>query len=311
MTGIYDSVVPKGCLKKIVCYNIYKFAGNSVAGCKMKFTKMHGLGNDYVYIDCLKDCPENLPELAKRLSDRHFGVGSDGLVLIAPSAAADFRMRIFNADGSEAEMCGNAIRCVGKYLYDSGFITGRRLTVETLAGIRTLELSVENGKVALVKVDMGEPVIKPESIPVKSSGDIFLDEPVQVGGRSFRVTCVSMGNPHAVSYVDDVAGFPLEVFGPAMETNVLYPRRINSEFVQVLDRKTLKMRVWERGAGETLACGTGACAAAVASILNGFTGRAVTVKLPGGDLAVEWDGKDGHVYMTGPAVKVFDGETAD
>lgn len=272
---------------------------------------MHGLGNDYIYINCLKECPKDPPNLAKRLSDRHFGIGSDGLVLIMQSGIADFRMRMFNPDGSEAEMCGNAIRCVGKYLYDNGLEDRKRISVETLAGIRLLDLSPENGKVLSVRVDMGEPVTKPEDIPVNSAKDVFLSESVTVKGRSFRVTCISMGNPHAVSYVDDAAGFPLEVFGPAMETNELYPRRINSEFVEIIDRKTLKMRVWERGTGETMACGTGACAATVASVLNGLCDRKVTVKLLGGDLTVEWDESDRHVYMTGPAVKVFDGEIED
>ena len=272
---------------------------------------MHGLGNDYIYINCLKECPNDLPDLAKRFSDRHFGIGSDGLVLILQSKIADFRMRMFNPDGSEAEMCGNAIRCVGKYIYDNGLTDRMRISVETLAGIRILDLLAENGKVLLVRVDMGEPVTRPGNIPVNSTKDIFISEPVTVKGRAFRVTCVSMGNPHAVSYIEDVSVFPLEVFGPAMEASELYPRRINSEFVEIIDRKTIKMRVWERGAGETLACGTGACAAAVASVLNGLCDRKVTVKLPGGDLTVEWDESDRHVYMTGPAVKVFEGVTED
>ena len=274
----------------------------------MKFTKMQGLGNDYIYLNCMDECPGDPQGLAKQLSDRHFGVGSDGLVLIMPSRAADIRMRMFNSDGSEAEMCGNASRCVGKYVYDNKIINKKMITMETLAGIKTLELTTENGKVALVRVDMGEPVLKPADIPAKSEKDIFLSEPVTVKGRTFSVTCVSMGNPHAVSYVDDAAGFPLELYGPAMETNELFPRKINSEFVEVLDRNTLKMRVWERGAGETLACGTGACAVLVASVLNGFCERKATVKLLGGDLTVEWSEKDNRVYMTGPAVKVFDGE---
>lgn len=278
---------------------------------KMRFTKMHGLGNDYIYLNCLKDCPDNPPELAKRLSDRHFGVGSDGLVLIMNSRVADFRMRMFNSDGSEAEMCGNAIRCVGKYLYDNGLTDRKRISVETLAGIRLLDLSMENGRVTLVRVDMGEPVTRPQNIPVVSEKDAFVSEPVKIGGRTFLVTCVSMGNPHAVSYVEDVDHFPVEVYGPMMETNERYPRRINSEFVEILDRKTLKMRVWERGAGETMACGTGACAVAVATVLNGLCDRTVTVRLLGGDLIIEWDEKDRHVYMTGPAVKVFEGETED
>ena len=274
----------------------------------MKFTKMQGLGNDYIYLNCMDECPGDPQGLAKQLSDRHFGVGSNGLVLIMPSRVADIRMRMFNSDGSEAEMCGNASRCVGKYVYDNKIINKKTITMETLAGIKTLELTTENGKVSLVRVDMGEPVLKPADIPVKSEKDIFLSEPVTVKGRTFSVTCVSMGNPHAVSYVDDAACFPLELYGPAMETNELFPRKINSEFVEILDRNTLKMRVWERGAGETLACGTGACAVLVASVLNGFCERKATVKLLGGDLTVEWSEKDNRVYMTGPAVKVFDGE---
>lgn len=274
----------------------------------MKFTKMQGLGNDYIYLNCMDECPGDPQGLAKQLSDRHFGVGSDGLVLIMPSRVADIRMRMFNSDGSEAEMCGNASRCVGKYVYDNKIINKKTITMETLAGIKTLELTTENGKVSLVRVDMGEPVLKPADIPVKSEKDIFLSEPVTVKDRTFSVTCVSMGNPHAVSYVDDAACFPLELYGPAMETNELFPRKINSEFVEILDRNTLKMRVWERGAGETLACGTGACAVLVASVLNGFCERKATVKLLGGDLTVEWSEKDNRVYMTGPAVKVFDGE---
>ena len=274
----------------------------------MKFIKMQGLGNDYIYVNCIKDCPKDPESLSKRLSDRHFGIGSDGLVLIMLSKIADFRMRMFNSDGSEAEMCGNASRCVGKYVYDNGLTDKKTVTLETLAGIKILELTVENGKVERVRVDMGEPVLNPADIPVNSAKALFIAEPVTIKDRTFSVTCVSMGNPHAVSYVEDVAGFPLEVYGPAMETNELYPRKINSEFVEVIDRKTLKMRVWERGAGETLACGTGACAVAVATVLNGLCDRKVTVKLLGGDLSIEWNEKDNHVYMTGPAVKVFEGE---
>lgn len=310
----------------------------------LNFTKMHGLGNDYIYVNCMKECPADPSSLSKWLSDRHFGIGSDGLVLIMPSEAADFGMRIFNADGSEAEMCGNAARCIGKYVYDNGLTNKRTVTLETQAGIKTLVLTDENGRVELVRVDMGEPVLKPDKIPVicpKSTAypkdttflqdaafpkgaalpqdsvfpngaecpeELFLSQPVMVGDRTFHVTCVSMGNPHAVSYVEDVDGFPLEVYGPLMETHELFPRRINSEFVQVLDRQTLKMKVWERGAGETLACGTGACAVAVASVLNGLCDRKVVVKLSGGDLTIEWDKEDNHVFMTGPAVKVFEGK---
>ncbi|MFZ5986087.1 MAG: diaminopimelate epimerase [Bacillota bacterium] len=274
----------------------------------MKFTKMHGLGNDYIYVNCLNETVENPSELSKIVSDRHFGIGSDGLVLIMPSQIADFRMRMFNADGSEAEMCGNAIRCVGKYVYDNGLTKKQVVTVETLAGIKVLELSLKDGKVELVKVDMGEPILEPSKIPVASDKELFKSEPVAVDGREFKVTCVSMGNPHAVVYVDSVDKFLLEVIGPKMETHCLFPKKINAEFVEVIDRTTLKMRVWERGSGETLACGTGACAVLVASVLNGVSDRKATVKLLGGDLIIEWSEKDNHVYKTGPATKVFDGE---
>lgn len=273
----------------------------------LNFTKMHGLGNDYIYINCMDECPADPSGLSKWLSDRHFGIGSDGLVLIMPSAVADFRMRMFNSDGSEAEMCGNAARCVGKYVYDNGLTEKSEVTLETLAGIKTMLLAVENGMVEQIRIDMGEPVLEPDKIPARCQEELFLSQPVTVGDRTFHVTCVSMGNPHAVSYIDDVDSFPLEVYGPQMETHELFPKKINSEFVQVIDRQTLKMRVWERGAGETLACGTGACAVTVASILNGLCDRKVEVKLLGGDLMIEWDEKNNHVFMTGPAVKVFDG----
>ncbi|HEX9061126.1 MAG TPA: diaminopimelate epimerase [Clostridia bacterium] len=274
----------------------------------MKFTKMQGLGNDYIYVNCLENEIPNPGEVSKFVSDRHFGIGSDGLVLILPSNKADFRMRMFNSDGSEAEMCGNAIRCVGKYVYDNGLTNKTTVSVETLAGIKVLELTLEKGFVSLVKVDMGEPILKPSEVPVNSNLDLFKSQPVTAAGKEYSVTCVSMGNPHAVTYVQDVANFPLEVVGPQMETHTLFPRRINSEFVEVIDRSTLKMRVWERGAGETLACGTGACAVLVASVLNGLSERKAAVKLLGGDLHIEWSEKDNHVYMTGPAVKVFEGE---
>lgn len=274
----------------------------------MKFTKMQGLGNDYIYVNCFEQSVENPSEVAKFVSDRHFGIGSDGLVLILPSDKADFRMRMFNSDGSEAEMCGNAIRCVGKYVYDNGLTGKTIITVDTLAGIKILDMTVENGKVALVKVDMGEPIIKPVDIPINSTKEQFIAEPVVIDGVTYSVTGVSMGNPHAITYVEDVLAFPLETVGPKMEVHTLYPRKINSEFVQVIDRTNLKMRVWERGAGETLACGTGACAVLVASVLNNVSERKATVKLLGGDLIIEWNEKDNHVYMTGPAVKVFEGE---
>lgn len=273
----------------------------------MDFTKMQGLGNDYIYVNCLNQPVENPSAVAKFVSDRHFGIGSDGLVLILPSDISDFRMRMFNSDGSEAEMCGNAIRCVGKFVYDNGLTSKTTISVETLAGIKILEMDVENNHVAKVKVDMGEPILEPKNIPVKSDMERFISQPVTIDGKVYNVTCVSMGNPHAITYVDSVADFPLEAIGSKMEVHDLYPRKINAEFVEVIDRATLKMRVWERGAGETLACGTGACAVLVSSVLNGLSERKATIKLLGGDLTIEWNENDNHVYMTGPAVKVFDG----
>lgn len=274
----------------------------------MKFTKMHGIGNDYIYVDCLKETIENPSEVSKKVSDRHFGIGSDGLVMILPSTKADFTMRMLNSDGSESEMCGNAIRCVGKFVYDNKLTDKTKISIETLAGIKILDMQTEDNKVTLVKVDMGEPILSPEKIPVVSSKDIVISEPVQIGSDIYKITCVSMGNPHAVTYVDDVINFPLEVVGPKMETHSIFPRKVNAEFVEIIDRNTLKMRVWERGAGETLACGTGACAVLVASCLNGLCERKAVIKLLGGDLIIEWNENDNHVYMTGPATKVFDGE---
>jgi diaminopimelate epimerase len=274
----------------------------------MKFTKMHGLGNDYIYINCFKEKVENPPEVSRVLSDRHFGVGSDGLVLILPSGIADFRMRMFNPDGSEAEMCGNAIRCVGKYVYDNGMTDKTTVTIETLAGIKVLNMHVNNGRVETVRVDMGEPVLDPQKIPVDSDKGSFIAEPVIVGDTAYTITCVSMGNPHAVTYVDKLDGFPLEKIGPLVENHPMFPKRTNVEFARALDKKTVAMRVWERGTGETLACGTGACAVLVSSVLNGLTERAATVKLLGGDLFIEWSGQDNHIYMTGPATRVFEGE---
>jgi len=274
----------------------------------MKFTKMHGLGNDYIYVNCFEEKVDNPGELAKFISDRHFGVGSDGLVLILPSEKADFRMRMFNSDGSEAEMCGNAIRCVGKFVYDNGMTDKKVISVETLAGIKVLEMTAdENGKIQLVRVDMGEPVLYPKDIPVNSDLNRFIDQPVNILDKEYKVTCVSMGNPHAVTYVDSVKNFPLETVGPLMEHHPLFPRKINAEFVEVKDRTHLKMRVWERGAGETLACGTGACAVLVASVLNGLSERKAEIELLGGTLIIEWNEKDNHVYKTGPATTVFTG----
>lgn len=275
----------------------------------MRFTKMQGIGNDYVYLDCMKELPDDPQQLSIRLSDRHFGIGSDGLVLIMASDRADFRMRMFNSDGTEAEMCGNALRCVGKYVYDNRLTNSTKITVETLAGIKTLEMQTENGKVSDVRADMGEPVLIPQDIPVLSDKDIFVAEPVTIGNRTFHVTCVSMGNPHAVTFIEEVCSFPLEVYGPKMESDPLFPRRTNSEFVQVVNRKELIMRVWERGAGETLACGTGACACVVAAVLNDLCDRTAVVRLRGGKLTIEWNEYDNHVYMTGPAAFVFKGET--
>ena len=275
----------------------------------MKFTKMQGIGNDYVYVNCLQETIENPSELAKKISDRHYGVGSDGLIMINPSDKADFEMEMYNADGSRGEMCGNGIRCVAKYVYDYGLTDKTSISVETLAGIKYLDLTVEDGKVVLVKVDMGKPMLRPEEVPVVSEKEEVIDEPITVDGQEYRTTCVSMGNPHAVVFIDqDVKEFPLETVGVKFENHERFPKRVNTEFVNVLDRHTAQMRVWERGSGETLACGTGACAVAVACALNGLTEDEVTVKLLGGDLQIKWDREKNTVYMTGPAEVVFDGE---
>ena len=275
----------------------------------MKFTKMQGIGNDYVYVNCLQETIENPSELAKKISDRHYGVGSDGLIMINPSDKADFEMEMYNADGSRGEMCGNGIRCVAKYVYDYGLTDKTSISVETLAGIKYLDLTVEDGKVVLVKVDMGKPMLRPEEVPVVSEKEEVIDEPITVDGQEYRMTCVSMGNPHAVVFMDqDVKEFPLETVGVKFENHERFPKRVNTEFVNVLDRHTAQMRVWERGSGETLACGTGACAVAVACALNGLTEDEVTVKLLGGDLQIKWDREKNTVYMTGPAEVVFDGE---
>ena len=274
----------------------------------MKFTKMQGLGNDYVYVNCFKETIENPPEMAKKVSNRNFGIGSDGLIMINPSDVADFEMEMYNADGSRSEMCGNGIRCVGKYVYDYGLTEKEHISVETLAGIKYLDLTVEDGKVKLVKVDMGNPELVPANIPIVADGDRVIDEPINVNGTEYRMTGVSMGNPHAVVYVEDVKGLDIEKIGPAFENHERFPNRVNTEFVKVLDQNTVEMRVWERGSGETMACGTGACAVAVACILNGLTEDKVTVKLLGGDLQIEWDKEADKVYMTGPGEVSFDGE---
>ena len=275
----------------------------------MKFTKMQGLGNDYVYVNCFREKIVNPPELSKKISDRHFGVGSDGLIMINPSEKADFEMEMYNADGSRGEMCGNGIRCVAKYVYDYGLTDKTTITVETLGGIKTLDLTVEDGKVKLVRVDMGRPELEPAKIPVIAAGECAVNEPILTDGKEFHMTCVSMGNPHAVIFVDrDVRELPLEEIGPKFENHERFPNRVNTEFVRVLNRHIAEMRVWERGSGETLACGTGACAVAVACVLNGLTEDEVTVKLLGGDLKIKWDREKDTVYMTGPAEVVFDGE---
>ena len=274
----------------------------------MKFTKMHGCGNDYVYVNLFEEKITDPAALSIKVSDRHFGIGSDGLITIGPSEHADFRMRIYNADGSEAEMCGNGIRCVAKHVYDHHMTDQKEISVETGAGIKTLQLTVEDGKVTMVRVDMGQPVLEPDQIPVKASGDRVVDEPITAGGKEWRMTCVSMGNPHAVVFVDDVADFALETYGPAFENHERFPKRINTEFVQVISRKEVSMRVWERGSAETFACGTGTCATVMACILKDRTDNQVLVHLRGGDLQIEYDSESRHIFMTGPAIEVFEGQ---
>lgn len=274
----------------------------------MKFTKMHGCGNDYVYVNLFEEQIENPAKVSIAVSDRHFGIGSDGLITIGASEIADFRMRIYNADGSEAEMCGNGIRCVAKYVYDHKLTDKTEITVETGAGVKTLQLTVEDDKVTLVRVDMGEPILTPDEIPVVADRDRVVDEPIVVDDKEWRMTCVSMGNPHAVVFVDDVAHFELEKYGPLFENHVRFPKRTNTEFVQIISRNEAIMRVWERGSAETWACGTGTCATVMACILNGLTDNDVLVHLRGGDLRIVYDEKSNHVFMTGPATEVFEGE---
>jgi len=273
----------------------------------MKFTKMQGIGNDYVYVNCFKETITDPAAVAVMVSDRHFGIGSDGLIMICSSEKADFRMRMFNADGSEGEMCGNGIRCVGKYVYDKGLTQKTTVSIETLAGIKILELYTMDGEVEKVKVDMGEPILKPSEIPVQLGRDTCISQSIDARDNSYSATCVSMGNPHMVVYVDSVGDIDIEKVGPPMENHEIFPNRVNTEFVELESDGTLRMRVWERGSGETLACGTGACAVLVASVLNAKSGRKNTVHLLGGDLEIEWSEKDNHVYMTGPAVTVFEG----
>lgn len=274
----------------------------------MKFTKMHGCGNDYVYVNLFEEHIDDPAEMSIKVSDRHFGIGSDGLITIEPSDIADFRMRIYNADGSEAEMCGNGIRCVAKYVYDHKLTDKTEISVQTGAGVKILKLFVEGDKVEQVTVDMGEPVLAPAEIPIVADGDRVVDEPIEVCGKEWRMTCVSMGNPHAVVFVDDVENFELEKYGPHFENHERFPKRTNTEFVHVVSRTEAYMRVWERGSAETWACGTGTCATVMACILNGKTDNKVLVHLRGGDLTIEYDEKTNHVFMTGPATEVFNGE---
>lgn len=274
----------------------------------IKFTKMHGLGNDYVYIDAINQKIENESSLAKFVSNRHFGMGSDGLILICKSEIADFKMRMFNSDGSEAEMCGNGIRCVGKFVYDKGLTNKTTVKIETLAGIKTLILNTKDGKVGTARVDMGEPILEAEKIPVISTEKPVKNLELEAENKKFKFTCVSMGNPHAITIVENTKEFDVEKYGKVLEIDKAFPKKANIEFAQIIDRQNINMRVWERGAGETLACGTGACATAVACNLNGLTDRKVNIELLGGTLNIEWNETDNHVYMTGPAVTVFDGE---
>jgi len=274
----------------------------------MRFTKMHGAGNDYIYVDASTIDVPDPSSLAKQISDRHFGVGSDGLVLIMPSQVADFRMRMFNADGSESEMCGNASRCIGKFVFDKGLTTKTTVMLETGGGIRELKLSLLDGKVDSVCVDMGKPILDPASIPVSVYGEQAVYVPVTVDGVVYEVTCVSMGNPHAVLFTTGIDDLDLTQLGPKFEHNVLFPNRVNTEFVEVIASDHVKMRVWERGAGETMACGTGACAVLVAGVMRGLLKTKVTVDLPGGSLIIEWKQDNQHVYLTGEAAFVYEGE---
>ncbi|HEY0827248.1 MAG TPA: diaminopimelate epimerase [Bacilli bacterium] len=275
----------------------------------MDFTKMHGLGNDFIVVSGEKQLPDNASQLAIELCNRFFGIGADGLVYILPSTKADFMMRIINSDGSEAEQCGNAIRCVAKFVYDRRMIDRTEITIETLgAGAQKVRLHIENGQVAAVRVDMGEPILKGTKVPTTIDQDTVVNHPIEVDGVVFHFTAVSMGNPHCVIFVDNAVDFDLQTWGPRLEVHPMFPRKINVEFVTVTSRSHTDMRVWERGAGPTLACGTGACATVVASVLNGVTDRVATVSLKGGDLLIDWNEADNHVYMTGPAAEVFTGK---
>ncbi|MGI5984809.1 MAG: diaminopimelate epimerase [Clostridiales bacterium] len=274
----------------------------------MKFTKMQGCGNDYVYVNCFEEAVADRPKLARFVTNRNFGIGSDGLICICPSDVADFKMDMYNIDGSSSQMCGNGIRCVGKYVYDKGMTESTRITVESGGSVRTLDLNVEDGKVKTVRVDMGSPELRPQYIPLAERGRNFINRPVIVGDEEYFLTALSVGNPHAVVFVSDVEEIDIGVIGPKFEKHPLFPERVNTEFVQIIDENTLKMRVWERGCGETLACGTGATASLVAAALCGHTGNSATVRLLGGELFIEWNRESNKLYMTGPAVTVFDGE---
>lgn len=274
----------------------------------MKFTKMQGCGNDYVYVNCFIETIENEPELARKVSDRHFGIGSDGMILIKPSKKADFIMDMYNADGSKSQMCGNGIRCVAKYVYDYGLTNKQQISIETGAGIKYLDLKVENDKVVEVTVNMGSPITKANQVPVISEQDEVIAMPITVLDTEYKMTCVSMGNPHAIVFVEDTKSIDIEKIGPVFENHKIFPERTNTEFIHVINRNLIDMRVWERGSGETLACGTGACASVYACILNGYTDDVVTVRLLGGELKIQYDSEKKTIFMTGPAVTVFDGE---
>lgn len=280
----------------------------------MKFTKMHGCGNDYIYINGFteKIAQEDKPDLVRRISDRHFGIGGDGVIFINPSTEADFEMEMYNADGSRAEMCGNGIRCVAKYVYDKGLTDKTDISIISCGQVKYLQLFLKEGKVDSVRVNMGEPELRAERIPVilepEKRENCVISVPITVKGKEYKMTCVSMGNPHAVVFMDDVTNLEIEKIGPRFENHERFPNRINTEFVKVLDRQTVQMRVWERGTGETLACGTGCCATVVACILNGLTDNTVTVKLLGGEIDITWNRETNLVYMTGPATTVFEGD---
>lgn len=277
----------------------------------MKFTKMHGCGNDYIYIDCFKETVTNESELAVKLSDRHFGIGGDGIILIKKGTAADFEMVMYNPDGTRAEMCGNAIRCVAKYVFDNGYTDKTGFSIESMGAVKYIDVTVENGEVVLARVDMGAPILKSADVPVNSNNEKVISEKITVAGREFNMTCVSMGNPHAVMFIEEhPSDFDLDFYGAKFECNTdVFPNRINAEFAKVIDRKNIEMRVFERGTGETLACGTGTCATVVAAILNGYADNDVTVHLIGGDLQIQWSGQEeDSVFMTGPAATVFTGE---